>query len=294
MAKESAQKSVESRSLAERIRRDIDHFTVSEKRAAHLLLSHYPFAGLGTVAEFATRAGISAPSVLRFVTRLGFGGFPEFQKSLRDELEAQLKSPLAKAQGAQSPGAGAGGSALTDFAEASIDNLRATIASVPPGEFDAVAALIGDPKRRIHFAGGRFTEALARYAERHLRIVRGDVGFLESQPSLWRDRMVEIGRRDVVVVFDIRRYQPDTIALAETASGQGATVVLMTDRWLSPIARVARHILPAHVEVPSNWDSSLALLLIVEALIAAVTKDLWASARPRMEAIERLRSDEQP
>jgi DNA-binding MurR/RpiR family transcriptional regulator len=290
MAKESAQKPVESRSLAERIRRDIDHFTLSEKRAAHLLLSHYPFAGLGTVAEFASRAGISAPSVLRFVTRLGFGGFPEFQKHLRDELEAQLKSPLAKAQ---PTGPAADGSALASFADAVIDNLRSTVACVPPGEFDAVSALLGDPRRRVHFAGGRFTEALARYAERHLRIVRADVGYLESQPSLWRDRMVEIGRRDVLVVFDIRRYQPDIIALAETASGQGATVVLMTDQWLSPIARVARHILPAHVEVPSNWDSSAGLLLIVEALIAAVTKDLWKTARPRMEAIERLRSDEQ-
>ena len=290
MAKQSAQKPAESRSLAERIRRDIDHFTLSEKRAAHLLLSHYPFAGLGTVAEFATRAGISAPSVLRFVTRLGFGGFPEFQKHLRDELEAQLKSPLAKSQ---PPGPAAEGSALASFTDAVIDNLRSTVACVPPGEFDAVAALLCDPKRRIPFAG-RFTEALARYAERHLRIVRGDVGYLESQPSLWRDRMIEVGRRDVLVVFDIRRYQPDIIALAETASGQGATVVLMTDQWLSPIARVARHILPAHVEVPSNWDSSAGLLLIVEALIAAVTKDLWKTARPRMEAIERLRSDEQP
>src|SRR5215218_4529378 len=84
-------------SLAERTRQAMACFTPSEKRAAHALLSHYPFAGLGTVAEFAARAGISAPSVLRFVTRLGFGGFPEFQKHLREELEAQLKSPLMKA-----------------------------------------------------------------------------------------------------------------------------------------------------------------------------------------------------
>ena len=84
-------------SLADRIRHDMEHYTPSEKRAAHLLLSHYPFAGLGTVADFASRAGISAPSALRFVTRLGFTGFPEFHKHLREELEAQLLSPLVKA-----------------------------------------------------------------------------------------------------------------------------------------------------------------------------------------------------
>jgi DNA-binding MurR/RpiR family transcriptional regulator len=274
-------------SLAERIRHEMDSFTPSEKRAAHLLLSHYPFAGLDTVAEFATRAGISAPSALRFVTRLGFGGFPDFQRHLREELEAQLLSPLAKA-GPSDRGQGA--PALASFAEAVIGNLRATVENIAPAEFDAVVALLGDQRRHIHFTGGRFTGAVARYAESHFRIVRNNVDFIEGQPALWRDRMIEIGKKDVIVACDIRRYQEDVIALSETAAKQGATVVLLTDPWLSPIARVARHVLPAHIAAPSNWDSSAGLLLLVEALIAAVTKRLWDTARPRMEAVERLRT----
>jgi DNA-binding MurR/RpiR family transcriptional regulator len=287
MPRPPAKQPAETRTLAERIRQDLEHFTVSEKRAGHLLLSHYPFAGLGTVAEFAARAGISGPSVLRFVTRLGFGGFPEFQKHLRAELEAQLKSPLTKIDPAAPRLSGS--SELAAFAEAVIGNLRATVESLPLAEFEAMVALLSDPHRRIHFTGGRFTDATARYAERHFRILRRDINYIEGQPSLWRDRVIEIGRRDVLVVFDIRRYQDDIIALAETAAKQGATVVLMTDQWLSPIARIAKHILPAHVEAPSNWDSTAGLLMIVEALIAAVTKRLWKTARPRIEAIEHLR-----
>jgi len=275
-------------SLAERIRHGMDSFTPSEKRAAHLLLSHYPFAGLDTVAEFATRAGISAPSALRFVTRLGFGGFPDFQKHLREELEAQLLSPLAKAGPVDR---GQGAPALASFAEAVIGNLRATVDNIAPAEFEAVVSLLGDQRRHVHFTGGRFTGAVARYAESHFRIVRPNVDFIEGQPALWRDRMIEIGRKDVIVAFDIRRYQEDVIALSETAARQGATVVLLTDPWLSPIARVARHVLPAHIAAPSNWDSSAGLLLLVEALIAAVTKRLWESAKPRMEAVERLRNE---
>jgi DNA-binding MurR/RpiR family transcriptional regulator len=103
--------------------------------------------------------------------------------------------------------------------------------------------------------------------------------------------MIEIGRRDVIVAFDIRRYQEDVTALCETAARQGAAVVLLTDPWLSPIARVARHVLPAHIVAPSNWDSSAGLLLLTEALVAAVTKRLWDSAKPRMEAVERLRNE---
>jgi DNA-binding MurR/RpiR family transcriptional regulator len=276
-------------SLAERIRHEMAHFTLSEKRAAHVLLSHYPFAGLDTVAEFAARAGISAPSVLRFVTRMGFAGFPDFQKHLREELEAQLLSPLAKSGPVER---GSGAPALRSFAEAVIANIQATVENIAPAEFEAVVALLSDLRRPVHFTGGRFTGAVARYAESHFRIVRGGVSLMESQPALWRDRMIEIGRRDVVVAFDIRRYQEDVIALSETAAAQGATVVLLTDPWLSPIARVAKHVLPAHVAAPSNWDSSAGLLLLTEALVAAATKRLWETARPRMEAVERLRGEE--
>ncbi len=274
-------------SLAERIRQEMETFTPSEKRAAHLLLSHYPFAGLDTVAEFASRAGISAPSALRFVTRLGFGGFPDFQRHLREELEAQLLSPLAKAGPSDKT---QGDSPLASFADAVIGNLNATVENIAPAEFEAVVALLSDPRRSIHFTGGRFTGALARYAESHLRIVRSQVDSIEGQPALWRDRVIEIGKKDVIVAFDIRRYQEDVTALCETAAKQGATVVLLTDPWLSPIARVARHVLPAHIVVPSNWDSSASLLLLTEALIAAVTKRLWDTAKPRMEAVERLRN----
>ncbi|MEZ0167223.1 MurR/RpiR family transcriptional regulator [Microvirga sp. TS319] len=288
MKSDSSVPSLNPPSLAERIRLEMDSFTPSEKRAAHTLLSHYPFAGLDTVAEFAGRAGISAPSVLRFVNRLGFGGFPEFQKHLREELEAQLLSPLAKA----SPSDKAQGApALASFAESAIGNLRSTVESIAPAEFDAVVELLSDERRPTHFTGGRFTGALARYAASHFRIVRSHVDFIEGQPALWRDRMIEIGKKDVIVAFDIRRYQEDVTALCETAAKQGATVILLTDPWLSPIARVARHVLPAHIVAPSNWDSSAGLLLITEALVAAVTKRLWKTAKPRMEAVERLRNE---
>ncbi|MBZ6078628.1 MurR/RpiR family transcriptional regulator [Microvirga puerhi] len=288
MRNESTIHSQTSSTLADRIRHEMETFTTSEKRAAHVLLSHYPFAGLETVAEFAARAGISAPSVLRFVTRLGFSGFPEFQKHLREELEARLLSPLAKA----SPiGAGQAAPALASFTDAVIGNLNATLENIAPAEFEAVVALLSDPRRHIHFTGGRFTGALARYAESHFRIVRSQVDYIDGQPALWRDRMIEIGRKDVLVVFDIRRYQEDVIALSETAAKQGATVVLLTDPWLSPIARVARHVLPAHISAPSNWDSSIGLMLIAEALVGAVTRRLWDTARLRMEAVEKLRKD---
>ncbi|MBL8575183.1 MAG: MurR/RpiR family transcriptional regulator [Hyphomicrobiaceae bacterium] len=274
-------------SLASLVRVQLDKFTPTERRVCHVLLSNYPFAGLETAAELAARAGVSAPTVLRFVARLGLSGYPEFQKRLREELEARLIAPAAKHRPAdEATGAAA---ALDAFAAAVKGNVTRTMDDVAVSEFEAIATLLADPKRPIHCVGGRFTEPLALYLVRHLRIVRPDVTMLDAMTATWGDHVINMDKRDVLVAFDIRRYQTDVIQLAENAAARGASVVLFTDTWLSPIVRIARHVLSSQVGVPSNFDSTVAMLALIEALIARVTDDLWPTAKLRMEALEKLR-----
>src|SRR5580765_7058681 len=83
-------------SIAETIRDRLEMLTAAERRAARALLANYPMLGLETVAEFSARSGVSPPSILRFTGRLGFASYAEFQRRLREEVEAQLQSPLAK------------------------------------------------------------------------------------------------------------------------------------------------------------------------------------------------------
>ncbi|MGD9919835.1 MAG: MurR/RpiR family transcriptional regulator [Pseudorhodoplanes sp.] len=271
-------------SIAAAVRRGLDGMTPSERKVAHVLLSNYPFAGLDTVNQFALRAGVSPPSILRFVSRLGFLAYPEFQRRLKAELAAQLESPLVK-----TPPKLESGSRFTDIGGAMTANIAHTFEGLIPAEVDATLKLLGNPKRRIHLAGGRLTEAIALYALRHLRVIRGDVGLVEPHEEMWRDVVIDFDRRDVLVVFDIRRYQKDVLALAEETARRRTTIVLMTDQWLSPVSRVADHVIAVHTTVPSNWDSHVALLAVVEALLASLTKSAWKTAEPRMKAIERLR-----
>lgn len=275
---------ISSGTLATEIRGRLGELTPTERRAAHVLLSNYPFAGLETVAQFAARAGVSAPSILRFIARLGFTAYADFQRRLKEELEAQLQSPLMK----RMPGE-RHGSPFADFSHAVVSNITQTFDAIPPAEFDAITALLADTKKRVHFVGGRFTEAIALYAVRHLRVVRPDVALVEGQAATWRDQVIDFGKRDVLVVFDIRRYQEDVIHLAEEAADRGTSIILFTDQWLSPIARLAKHVISARIAAPSNWDSNAAIFAVVEALIASLTKTLWDVAEARMKALEELR-----
>ena len=277
---------VPAHSVAEMIHDGLAAFTASERRAARTLLANYPMLGLETVAGFSARCGVSSPTVLRFIARLGFANYADFQRRLREEVEAQLKSPLAKAE----PAAGSGKlPSHAAFASAAAQNIADTFRHMPAGEFDAVVALLADPKRPVHLLGGRFTDAVARYMAAHLRILRPLVHHVDGQPGNWRDRLVDAGRRDVLVVFDIRRYQEDLLAHAEAMAARQSTIVLVTDQWLSPIARLALHVLPTRIEAPSAWDSSAALMVVAEALVAAVTARNWPTVKARIGALETLR-----
>lgn len=282
-------RAVPAQTIAEEIRDRLAELTASERRAARALLANYPMLGLETVAEFAARAGVSSPSILRFTGRLGFAGYADFQRRLREEVEAQLQSPLAKGGFAADPAAAA---AHVAFAAAVADNVAETFRHLPAAEFEAVAALLADPRRPVHLIGGRFTDPLARYMAAHLRILRAGVTHMDGQPGNWLDQLVDLGRRDVLVVFDVRRYQDDLVRLAEAAAERQATVILLTDQWLSPAARFAAHVLPARISVPSAWDSGAALMTLVEALIAAVTAADAERSRQRIAALEGLRRDD--
>jgi len=273
-------------SIAELISDRIATMPAGERRAAQTLIANYPLTGLKTVAEFSAAAGVSSPTILRFVARLGFQNYPEFQSALQDELAAQLQSPASRTLDAASP---ANGGAASPMLEATLDNMRETFRHLGDKQLADIAARLAERRGRTFMIGGRFTDPLARYMAAHLAIIQPDVYHLAGQESIWRDRLIDMGKRDVLVIFDIRRYQESLIRFAEKAHQRGVQIVLFTDQWLSPIARFARHVIAGRTAVPSAWDSSAALFVVTETLIGAVTRQLETAGARRIRELESLR-----
>ena len=271
--------------IAELIADRIGAMPAGERRAAQTLIANYPMIGLKTVAEFSHAAGVSSPTILRFVARLGFHHYPEFQSALQEELAAQLQSPASRTTFPHA----LKDSAVSPMLEATLDNMRETFRHLSDAQLDEIAARLSDRRGHVYLLGGRFTDPLARYMAAHLAIIRPNVFHLAGQESIWRDRLIDMGKRDVLLIFDIRRYQESLISLAEKAHGRGVQIVLFTDQWLSPVARFARHVIAGRTAVPSAWDSSASLFVVTEALIGAVTRQLEADTARRLQEMERLR-----
>ena len=272
--------------VAERIRGKFETLTRAERQLANAMLANYPVSGLGSITAVAEASGVSTPTVARMARKLGFGGFPKLQAKLRAELKATISNPIAKhdrwAENAPDT------HILNRFADAVMENMRQTLQQISSDSFNAVAALLADRERSLHVVGGRITRSLADYFFTHMQVIRNGVTLVASNSNTWPHYVLNMKAGDVLVAFDIRRYEHDILRLAEMATSKGVILVLFTDQWGSPTAKHATHAFHARIEAPSAWDSSVVILFIVEALIAAVQTASWEETRDRMKSLETL------
>ena len=221
----------------------------------------------------------------RFITKLGFHGYPEFQESLRHEVQARLSSPLTRYR--EEPKRD---SAVNDALEVSQHNLKATVELLSDRDVKEAVELLADVRRRVMVLGGRVSAPLARYLAGQMHLLRPGIGLVDAERSAPAQQLIDMRKTDVLVVFDYRRYQPDTIESARVAGGRGCNVILFTDPWLSPASAFSRQVLVTSVETVGPFDSLVGAMAVVEALIAAVLRKLGPRAEARMQNLERLRA----
>jgi DNA-binding MurR/RpiR family transcriptional regulator len=272
-----------------RVRERMEDLSASERKVARTLLASYPAAGLESAADLAKQARVSTPTVLRFVTRLGYQGYPDFQRVLIREVHERMGSPLAQYDEQEER---RGGQQFLPYASSTfVTTVQETFDNVPRHDFVRAVDLLADSKRQIRLLGGRFSHVLAEYLAAHLHIMRNDVVCLSAGDMSRAAALLDASRRDVFVVFDYRRYQRTTIELATDAAAAGASIVLMTDQYLSPIADVAEAVLPARVDAPSPFDSLVPAMALVESLVAGVSDKRGETTRKRVRRLEELRTD---
>lgn len=264
--------------------------TPQERKAADHLVAHYPVAGLAPMARFARGAGASSQTVLRLLAKLGMDNWRSLQDRLRTELAAERASPLGRWTAHRALPAPAAGDRLAAFGEQLSHNVQTAFRDLDRAQFEAAARRLADPRRRVLVVGGRFSQALARLAVRHLEIIRGGVEEVGSLTSTWPDRLIDVGRRTAVLAYDVRRYQPDVVRLCRFAAERGASVTLLTDAVDAPAATFSEAVLVGRTGSAGAWDSFTSLVALTEALLARVTELSSHDASERLARLEQIRA----
>ena len=272
--------------IAEKLQDREGELTRAERQLSDVILRNYPVSGLGTITTLAEAADVSTPTVARLVQKLGFVGFPEFQRGLRQELDEKISSPLTKRENWVDDAPDA--HLLNRFTKAVIDNIGQSMAKVDIAAFATACDILSDTDRNVFIVGGRITRTLADYFFLHFQVIRKGVTQITSNSNAWPHFALDFQENDVVVIFDVRRYENSTLKLAELAKERGAKIILFTDQWMSPISQLADITFSNQIAAPSAWDSNITTMLLSEIVIAEVQERHWDTTRVRMESLENM------
>ena len=80
------------RTLFDKLHEMMPLLSKGHKKIAEYMLSHYDKAAFMTASKLGTIVGVSESTVVRFATELGFEGYPELQRALKEFTSNKLTS----------------------------------------------------------------------------------------------------------------------------------------------------------------------------------------------------------
>lgn len=253
----------------------------SEAKVVALLLADPLFVGASTAAQVASRAGVSAPSVIRAARAIGFGGFTE------------LKIEIARARGTTkffAPSEALAENANSAMVlEAAIrtgtDALKALSGAVELTALDRAVEAIASARQVIAFGAGASATVAMDVVFRLRAVGVMTIGISDYLSAMIAARL--LGPDDVVIAVSSTGRTSSTVAVADAASSSGASLIAVTNQYGTPLANLADiALVVGGAPLPAQMaaaGSRLAQLVVIDALVAALAlrDPAWSSRAER-------------
>lgn len=248
--------------------REFERLSPVLQRAARWLREHPRDAGVRSMRECARRAGVRPATMTRLAQALGYDGF----EALRDPMrEAMLRGPADYARRAEALQRESAQAApwLAPLAEAQVANAGLAIGQNARATLEAAARELLEA-RNVAILGLRVCHGVAWQLHYACQLMVDHARLLSDAGGTLADQLDALDERDVLVAISMAPYTRATVDAAAEAARSGVRVVAITDAALSPIARVARHVLAFRADSPSFFQSLVGATALVEALAATI------------------------
>lgn len=260
-------------------------FSKGQRRIAQYILESYDKAAFMTASRLGKTVGVSESTVVRFAVDLGFEGYPEMQKAMREMVLNRLTS----VQRIEVTNDRIGNQDVVSMVmHSDMDKLRRTDEILDRKEFAAsVDAIL--KARRIYILGVRSVAPLASFLGHYLNYMFNNVHVVGAfSVGEMFENIVGVGAEDVVIAFSFPRYSASTTRGAQYCRTTGATVIGITDSRESPLGSVCDHVLVAKSDMVSLVDSLVAPLSVINALIVALASKRQKELHDTFDALEQI------
>jgi len=257
--------------------------------AARYLLDHPAEIALSSMRQLAQSAKVPPNTLVRLAQALGFGGFEEFRHPFREAMRRGGESIPDRARSLQNLSrAGSHGALFRELAETSLSNVETLFSTTAIVDIKRAARMI--IKARTAYVLGMGSCYASMHGFYYVgRMAIPNLVFTPQQSSLPLDDLMRIDRADVLFAATYRPYRRDTVEAVRQAKARGAKLISLTDSRASPIAAAADLLLLAPTSTPQFFPSMLAMVALLESLLAFIVAETDTGAVANIEAVHRSR-----
>lgn len=266
------------------IESEMNSFSKGQKRIAHYILENYDKAAFMTASKLGVVAEVSESTVVRFAMELGYDGYPDMQKALREMVRSRMTSTqrMQEAGNRYAVNQDVLGSVL----QIETERLRETAENADRASFNAVIEKLVNAKH-IYILGARTSSFVAGYLNFYLHLLFENVTLVQSGAAgEIFEKLLRIGKGDVLIAISFPRYSAVTINTVRFAKDRGADVVAITDSDKSPTARLADAALLAPSAMISFVDSMVTPLSMINALLVGLGNRMGTVATDTFSDLE--------
>ncbi|SEE11260.1 transcriptional regulator, RpiR family [Rhizobiales bacterium GAS188] len=265
------------------LRTGMEQLSAGQRRIAAMILEDPERAVHENVDELARRAGVSAPSIVRFARAVGCEGLTDLKLKLAGSLalgQPYLHHGVQRGDGAADVIRNVVGSATAVLAEWQ--------RTIDPDAVERAARAIDQAGRIDCYGTGATSNFLAQDLQARLFRLGLNAGAL-SDAHYQLASACTLGPGDVVVAVSFVGRMPTLLEAAQVGKERGATVIALT-RSHTPLAEMADIVLgndvPRDPIMRVGTDAYLVQLLLIEMLMVIVGLKRGAAAMDRLRDIQ--------
>jgi DNA-binding MurR/RpiR family transcriptional regulator len=281
-----------------KIREGALNFSPKNMALANFVVQNYQRVAFMTARQLAQKCGVSESTVMRFVTSLGYTGYPDFLRTLqgivnyeltaveRFEITPQRKEEKGGPSRKRKDERIARKTILRE-----IENLKRLHDQFSEEEFDRGVEEIVKAKQVV-ILGFRVSASLAIYFGYLLKKVKEMVSVITQGGSTVYDQMGSLEKDSLIIAIGFRRYPNELIDILRYCKSRGLKILAITDNMVSPVAAMADLIQVVEYTGESFVDTFAAPICLINGLIAETAMRDKKKSLSMLDKLEKIAEEQ--
>ncbi|MGC1495740.1 MAG: MurR/RpiR family transcriptional regulator [Sulfitobacter sp.] len=275
-----------TQTLRQRLSEAVASSSKADRAVASYMLAELGSLPFETAASLAAKVGVSEPTVGRFCRAIGYGGFKDLKKNLRNDMGDQPWLIGDRLRDLQQRNR-AGEDQLTRGLELEMAALVAVYETAQKPEWDRVVKRLARVKT-VFVVGFQTERGIAQIFAHQLQYIRDKVQLLDLASGNFADLLASDDSDTALVIFEARRYSGNALLLAQEAKSAGIPVTLITDPYCDWGHECTDEVFVVQTSFNLFWNSTAQMASLANLLVNAVFMELGPEVEARMNKVARL------